>query len=219
MVVLTELNDNASIISGIIAAVISGAVSIVGSIITIYFQNKRSKESMKAQKENLQESLIMQKKNNEASIKVQREIANLEKNEKIFYESQLKWANDLREHLAKIIGLIPQYNDLYLKIHMINRELLFATGERRDELLQLDEENTDSMINVGKELQEQIGIVRMLLFNKNSSYELEIENRLNEIMTWIIHHDTISLLSVEYLTQAAKKYFVNLMEELEKKKI
>ncbi|MEH0999290.1 hypothetical protein [Limosilactobacillus reuteri] len=218
MVVLTELN-NASVISGVIAAVISGTVSIVGSIITIYFQNKRNKESLKVQKETSHESLMMQKENNEASIKVQREIANLEKNEKIFYESQLKWANDLREHLAKIIGLIPQYNDLYLKIYMMNREFQFATKERKNELLQLEEENTDSMMNIGKELQEQIGIVRMLLFNKDSSYELEIENRLNEIMTWIIQHDTISLLSVEYLTQAAKKYFGNLMEELEKNKI
>lgn len=37
MVVLTELNNNASIMSGVIAAVISGIVSIIGSFITIHF--------------------------------------------------------------------------------------------------------------------------------------------------------------------------------------
>ena len=64
MVVLTELNNNASIMSGVIAAVISGIVSIIGSFITIHFQNKRNEESLKVQEENSRESLNKKKEKN-----------------------------------------------------------------------------------------------------------------------------------------------------------
>ena len=60
---------NSSIYSGLIAAVISGIVALIGYVINSYFQNKNAKEA----------------------IEVQREIAQMEKDEKLFYESQLEW--------------------------------------------------------------------------------------------------------------------------------
>lgn len=215
MVVLTELNNNASIMSGVIAAVISGIVSIIGSFITIHFQNKRNEESLKVQEENSRESLKIQKENNEASIKMQKEIANFQKDEKIFYENQLKWANDIREHLSKIILLIEKYNDEFMTVLTLDR-MIYSDSDP-NKYIKLQESALDKNIKIGHELLEQVSVVRMLLFNDNDSYELEIEDRLNEIQQWIIQRDTIKVESVEYLIIAAKKYFNNQMKQLEKK--
>ena len=113
MVVLvnSQSSSSAVIYSGLIAAFVSGIVSIIGYCITTYFQNKNNKESLNVQRENNQKSLDIQKKNNEASLAVQKEIARLEKDEKLFYLNRLKQADEIREHIAKIVGLITQYND------------------------------------------------------------------------------------------------------------
>ena len=159
---------------------------------------------------------------------VQKEIARLEKDEKLFYLNRLKQADEIREHIAKIVGLITQYNDSFLIIMMLRetvnitriktnkdgKELVYSPD---DEMSKQLKEANESMIKIGTKLQEQIAITRMLMFDNDNSYELEIENRLNEIQQWIIQHDTIKFESVEYLTQAAKKYFRALTLEIELK--
>lgn len=211
MLVLVSSGNGINILfSGVLAAVISGGVNLIGN----YYQNKNAKESIKKQEKNNERNLELQRKNNEASIRVQKEIANFQKNEKIFYENQLKWTNDVREHLSKMILLITQYNDEVMTILTI--EHLIYTMANPDKFIKQQELAMDKSIKIGQELLQRISIIRMLLFS-DDSYELEIENRLNEIQRWIIQRDTIKLESVEYLITAAKKYFSNQMKQLEKK--
>lgn len=220
MLVLASSGNGVEIIfSGVLAAVISGGVSLIGN----YYQNKNAKESLNKQEENSRKSLEMQRKNNEASIRAQKDIANLEKNERLFYQNQIKWSNEIREHLAKIIGLIPQYNDLFVTIGVLNDaisemqlkplnptskddKIIYATPEDHNMLLEKNEKATDAMVKIGVNLQEEIGIVRMLLFNANN-YEMKIENRLNEISNYVENKTLISLSSEEHLIMTAKDYF------------
>lgn len=199
--------------SGVLAAVISGGVSLIGN----HYQNKNAKNSLQKQEENNQKSLEMQKENNEASIKVQKEIANFQKDEKIFYENQLEWANSVREHLSKIVLLITQYNDATMTYLAIEYNVKYTEFKIDKNILDKQQDALEKRITIGQELLKRISVVRMLLFNDDDSYELEIEDRLNEIQNWIIQNDTIKIESVEYLITAAKKYFNNQMKQLAKK--
>lgn len=68
--------------SGLVAALISGCVSLIGYIATT----------------------IVQKRTADKTVEAQKEIAQMQKDEKLFYESQLEWANETRRHSAFFAG-------------------------------------------------------------------------------------------------------------------
>lgn len=101
MIVLVSSGNNAVIYSGLIAAIVSGVVSLIGYSITAYIQNKSNKEALK-----------VQKKNSNDTIKTQKEIAKMGQKEKLFYESQLEWSNEVRKLITKFIFNCQKLNSL-----------------------------------------------------------------------------------------------------------
>lgn len=95
MIILASHSSNGMTIiySGLLAALMSAVFSAIISIIAIHYQNKRNEETLDVQKEI-----------SEASINMQKEIANKGQKGKLIYETQLSWANKLRETTAKLYG-------------------------------------------------------------------------------------------------------------------
>lgn len=100
MILLTNNLINSPITSGIVAAIVSGIVSIVGTVATICFQNKNSNKALD----------------------VQRELANKQKKNKLIYETELSWADKLRETTAKLYGDWSHLQDL-MNINLENKSV------------------------------------------------------------------------------------------------
>lgn len=75
------LTSDSAMLSGLIAAIVSGIVSLIGYVITA----------------------VIQSKNGDKAIDAQKEIATMEKDEKLFYESQLRWNDEVRKLFASFI--------------------------------------------------------------------------------------------------------------------
>lgn len=86
--VLLETTATAAMYSGLIAAIVSGIVSLIGYAITACIQSKNAKKTIETQKE----------------------IAQMQKDEKLFYESQLEWANETRKLIAKFVRTGTELN-------------------------------------------------------------------------------------------------------------
>lgn len=82
MIILASTNSSA-IYSGLIAAIVSGIVSLIGYVITAVIQSKNGNKVVEAQKE----------------------IAKMEKDEKLFYESQIRRTMKYENYLHLLLEI------------------------------------------------------------------------------------------------------------------
>lgn len=164
MIILASHSSNgmAIIYSGLLAAIISGGVSLIGYCITTYFQNKNNKETLKVQRQN-----------NSDTIQTQKEIAKMEKDEKLFYQTQLEWSEQTRKLIAKYV----------LNCILMNRQIKKYNRLREDEkiissIADAERPNNEYLSvlsevkKLGNDLQEQITLIRLYLFHKMTQMKL-----------------------------------------------
>lgn len=208
MVVLASGNS-AVIYSGLIAAIVSGIVSLIGYSITAYIQNKNNKEALK-----------VQKKNNGDTIKTQKEIAKMGHKEKLFYESQLEWSNELRKQLAKFVSQCSKYNDLKRKTRSIinrSKSIKMQNEDMLDLALQSLDETTSNLTDLGNEMQIQTSLIRLLCFHRNNIREQKILYQIAIIVKFYGKGELIPFNNVDKLIEYSQDYFEYQMKELQDK--
>lgn len=209
MIILASHSSNgmAIIYSGLLAAIISGGVSLVGYCITTYFQNRNNKETLKVQRQN-----------NSDTIRTQKEIAKMEKDEKLFYQTQLEWSEQTRKLIAKYV----------LNCILMNRQIKKYNRLREDEkiissIADAERPNNEYLSvlseakKLGNDLQEQITLIRLYLFHKDDSDEARILTEILEMQQHYSRFEVIPGLELDGFVNDARNLFDKQMKNLQKK--
>ena len=178
---------NSSIYSGLIAAVISGIVALIGYVINSYFQNKNAKEA----------------------IEVQREIAQMEKDEKLFYESQLEWTNETRKLIAKFVSDSFRFNIVAKNIKDLGKKVGNWDFDR-SEIDGLSEKTANNLREAGEllsSLNEEVTMIRLYLFHEHDESEKELLNMIDSLETDMNNQIMIDSHLLNKFVDVARKYF------------
>ncbi|MQB56499.1 hypothetical protein [Limosilactobacillus reuteri] len=209
MIILASHSSNgmAIIYSGLLAAIISGGVSLIGYCITTYFQNKNNKETLKVQRQN-----------NSDTIQTQKEIAKMEKDEKLFYQTQLEWSEQTRKLIAKYV----------LNCILMNRQIKKYNRLREDEkiissIADAERPNNEYLSvlsevkKLGNDLQEQITLIRLYLFHKDDPDEAKILTEILEMQQYYSRFEVIPDLELDGFINDARDLFDKQMKNLQNK--
>ena len=209
MIILASHSSNgmAIIYSGLLAAIISGGVSLIGYCITTYFQNKNNKETLKVQRQN-----------NSDTIQTQKEIAKMEKDEKLFYQTQLEWSEQTRKLIAKYV----------LNCILMNRQIKKYNRLREDEkiissIADAERPNNEYLSvlsevkKLGNDLQEQITLIRLYLFHKDDPDEAKILTEILEMQQYYSRFEVIPDLELDGFINDVRDLFDKQMKNLQKK--
>lgn len=190
MIILTTT----AMYSGLIAAFVSGAVSLLGYIITAFIQSRNGKKA----------------------IEVQRELAQMQKDEKLFYESQLDWADETRKLIAKFVRTGTELN------HVINDYSQAAKlKESKDPETRIKQEVHKTELKVKMEqvignFQEQVTLLRLYLFHKENKDEQAVLKVILDIEHDMVENTKISTAGLDNLVNVTRTFLDNLMKRLEK---
>ena len=213
MLVLASSDNSAVIYSGLIAAIVSGIVSLIGYSITAYIQNKSNKEALKVQKEN-----------NGDTIKTQKEIAKMGQKEKLFYESQLEWSNEVRKLVTKFVLSCQKLNLLRKGIEEIRNDNRSFSSRNPDELEKEYQSKVDSLKDLSSNIEETIynlqnttTLIRLYLFHIDNSEEKNLINVMYDIVEHSIDDDGRKYDSheLDIFIELARKFFDKQMKELQ----
>lgn len=209
MIILASHSSNgmAIIYSGLLAAIISGGVSLIGYCITTYFQNKNNKETLKVQRQN-----------NSDTIRTQKEIAKMEKDEKLFYQTQLEWSEQTRKLIAKYV----------LNCILMNRQIKKFNKLKEDEkiissIADAERPNNEYLSvlsevkKLGNDLQEQITLIRLYLFHKDDPDEARILTEILEMQQHYSKFEVIPDLELDGFVNDVRDLFDKQMKNLQKK--
>lgn len=209
MIILASHSSNgmAIIYSGLLAAIISSGVSLIGYCITTYFQNKNNKETLKVQRQN-----------NSDTIQTQKEIAKMEKDEKLFYQTQLEWSEQTRKLIAKYV----------LNCILMNRQIKKYNRLREDEkiissIADAERPNNEYLSvlsevkKLGNDLQEQITLIRLYLFHKDDPDEARILTEILEMQQHYSRFEVIPDLELDGFVNDVRNLFDKQMKNLQKK--
>lgn len=194
MILLTNDYTNSPMFSGLIAAVISGLVGIIGYIVTAVVQSKNGKEA----------------------IEMQKKIAEMQKNQKLFYESQLQWANETRKLIAKFISGNFRLNVIVKNIDSIRSELSKSNFESINlgELSKKLNDNAYKLNELLYELSEEATMIRLYLFHEGDSHEKMILDAVSELAENTNARSGVDVQLLQNLIEAARCYFNYQMREL-----
>lgn len=192
--VLLETTATTAMYSGLIAAIVSGIVSLIGYAITACIQGKNAKKTIEAQKE----------------------IAQMQKDEKLFYESQLDWANETRKLIAKFVRTGTELN------HVINDYNQVAKLKKsKDPATRIKQETHKAELEAKMEqvisnLQEQVTLLRLYLFHKENKDEQAVLKVILDIEHDMVENNKISTAGLDNLVNVTRTFLDNLMKRLEK---
>lgn len=197
MIILTSNSMSSSIYSGLIAAVISGVVGIIGYVLTTNVQTKNGKEA----------------------IKMQKEIAEMQKNQKLFYESQLEWANDTRKLIAKFISDSFRLNIIVKNIESIYDRVLKLDFDKSDEE-DIAKKTSDNIHKAGEllsALNEEATMIRLYLFHKDNDHEKEVLDMIDRLENDMNGQLGIDSKLLNEFVDVARDYFNYQMKDLKTK--
>lgn len=192
--VLLETTATTAMYSGLIAAIVSGIVSLIGYAITACIQDKNAKKTIETQKE----------------------IAQMQKDEKLFYESQLDWANETRKLIAKFVRTGTELN------HVINDYNQVAKLKKsKDPATRIKQETHKAELEAKMEqvisnLQEQVTLLRLYLFHKKNKDEQAVLKVILDIEHDMVKNNKISTAGLDNLVNVTRTFLDNLMKRLEK---
>lgn len=192
--VLLETTATAAMYSGLIAAIVSGIVSLIGYAITACIQSKNAKKTIETQKE----------------------IAQMQKDEKLFYESQLEWANETRKLIAKFVRTGTELNHV---ISDYNQAAKLRESEDPAIKIQQETHKTElkaKMEQVISNLQEQVTLLRLYLFHKENKDEQAVLQVILDIEHDMVKNTKISTAGLDNLVNVTRTFLDNLMKRLEK---
>lgn len=196
MILLTTTNTTTStaIYSGLIAALVSGVVALIGYVITAFVQSRNEKKAIKAQKE----------------------IAQMQKDEKLFYESQLEWANETRKLIAKFVSDSFRLNILVKNIKSINNKVgkLDFDPSEVDDISQKSSENLHKAGELLSSLNEEVTMIRLYLFHEEDDDEKKVLD-----MIYLLENDMNDRLGIDShllnkFVDVARDYFDKQMKKI-----
>lgn len=199
MILLTSNYMSSPMFSGLIAAVISGLVGIIGYIVTAVVQSKNGKET----------------------IEMQKKIAEMQKNQKLFYESQLQWANETRKLIAKFISDNFRFNIIVKNIEGIRSELSKPDLDNSElgKLAKKVNDNVQSSNELLSELTEEATMIRLYLFHEDNIHEKRILDVVSELANNTNEENGVDVQLLRELVETARNYFNQQMEYLKAKSI
>lgn len=195
MLILDSMSP--SIFSGLVAAIVSGTVSLIGYIVTAVIQNINAKKAADAQKE----------------------IAQMQKDEKLFYESQLRWTDEVRKLIAKFVDNCFKFNILSHKINSTEEKSKKGDLDLSEvaEITNLRGKYVKEAEELITSLNEEVTIIRLYLFHKDDEREQKV---LKTIL--LLEHDMsvengIDSKGLDKFIELVRDYFDKQMKELKEK--
>ena len=189
MIILASTNSSA-IYSGLIAAIVSGIVSLIGYVITA----------------------VIQSKNGDKAIDVQKEIAMMEKDEKLFYESQLRWNDEVRKLFASFIKDCTVLSRTIKEVKNKKQEKVTVADaqESIDDFKKLVQDATERI----NQLQETVSLIRLYLFDEdNPDVQLILANML-QIIREYGKFEVVSGTELSMFIDLVRHYLYKQMQEL-----
>lgn len=187
----------ASVYSGLVAAFVSGLVSIIGYIITACVQNRNGKKTIEAQKE----------------------IAQMQRDEKLFYESQLEWANETRKIIAKFVSDSFRLNILVKNIKSISDKvgkLDFSPSDVND-ISSKSSENLHKAGELLSSLNEEVTMIRLYLFHEDDAHEKAVLDMIDMLESNMNNQLGIDSQLLNKFVDVARDYFNYQMKALKEK--
>lgn len=189
MIILASTNSSA-IYSGLIAAIVSGIVSGIGYWYSAKIQRETSKETIATQKE----------------------IAMMEKDEKLFYESQLRWNDEVRKLFASFIKDCTVLSRTIKEVDQKKNEKVPVKEAQKsiNEMEQKVQEATERI----NQLQETVSLIRLYLFDEdNPDVQLILANML-QIIREYGKFEVVSGTELSMLIDLVRHYLYKQMQEL-----
>ena len=187
------LASDSVILSGLIAAIISGVVSLVGYVITAVIQSKNGNKAVEAQKE----------------------IAKMEKDEKLFYESQIRWNDEVRKLFASFIKDCTVLSRTIKEVKNKKQEKVTVADaqESIDDFNKLVQDATERI----NQLQETVSLIRLYLFDEdNPDVQLILTNML-QIIREYGKFEVVSGTELSMFIDLVRHYLYKKMQELKVK--
>ena len=184
------LASDSVILSGLIAAIISGVVSLVGYVITAVIQSKNGNKAVEAQKE----------------------IAKMEKDEKLFYESQIRRNDEVRKLFASFIKDCTVLSRTIKEVKNKKQEKVTVADaqESIDDFKKLVQDATERI----NQLQETVSLIRLYLFDEdNPDVQLILANML-QIIREYGKLEVVSGTELSMFIDLVRHYLYKQMQEL-----
>lgn len=146
--------------------------------------------------------------------------------EKLFYESQLEWSNEVRKLITKFVFSCQKLNSLRNGIEEIRNDNRRFSSRNPDELEKEYQSKVDSLKNLSNNIEETIynlqnttTLIRLYLFHIDNSEEKNLINVMYDIVEHSIDDDGRKYDSheLDIFIELARKFFDKQMKELQNK--
>lgn len=185
------LASNSAMLSGLIAAIVSGIVSLIGYVITA----------------------VIQSKNGDKAINAQKEIAMMEKDEKSFYESQLRWNDEVRKLFASFIKDCTVLSRTIKEVDQKENEKV-PVKEAQKSINEMEQKVHDAVKRVDQ-LQETASLIRLYLFDAdNAAAKMVLDSMLDIIQKYGKMED-VSGAELNNFIDVARQYLYEQLKELQ----
>lgn len=190
MIILASTNSSA-IYSGLIAAIVSGIVSLIGYVITA----------------------VIQSKNGDKAIDVQKEIAMMEKDEKLFYESQLRWNDEVRKLFASFIKDCTVLSRTIKEVDQKKNEKV-PVKEAQKSINEMEQKVHDAVKRVDQ-LQETASLIRLYLFDEDNAAAKMVLDSMLDIIQKYGKVEAVSGAELNNFIDVARQYLYEQLKELQ----
>lgn len=185
------LASNSAMLSGLIAAIVSGIVSLIGYVITA----------------------VIQSKNGDKAIDAQKEIAMMEKDEKLFYESQLRWNDEVRKLFASFIKDCTVLSRTIKEVDQKKNEKV-PVKEAQKSINEMEQKVHDAIKRVDQ-LQETASLIRLYLFDEDNAAAKMVLDSMLDIIQKYGKMEAVSGAELNNFIDVARQYLYEQLKELQ----
>lgn len=185
------LASNSAMLSGLIAAIVSGIVSLIGYIITA----------------------VIQSKNGDKAINAQKEIAMMENDEKLFYESQLRWNDEVCKLFASFIKDCTVLSRTIKEVDQKKNEKV-PVKEAQKSINEMEQKVHDAVKRVDQ-LQETASLIRLYLFDEDNAAAKMVLDSMLDIIQKYGKMEAVSGAELNNFIDVARQYLYEQLKELQ----
>ena len=185
------LASDSAMLSGLIAAIVSGIVNLIGYVITA----------------------VIQSKNGDKAIDAQKEIAMMEKDEKLFYESQLRWNDEVRKLFASFIKDCTVLSRTIKEVDQKKNEKV-PVKEAQKSINEMEQKVHDAVKRVDQ-LQETASLIRLYLFDEDNAAAKMVLDSMLDIIQKYGKMEAVSGAELNNFIDVARQYLYEQLKELQ----
>lgn len=185
------LASDSAMLSGLIAAIVSGIVSLIGYVITA----------------------VIQSKNGDKAIDAQKEIAMMEKDEKLFYESQLRWNDEVRKLFASFIKDCTVLSRTIKEVDQKKNKKV-PVKEAQRSIDEMEQKVHDAVERVDQ-LQETASLIRLYLFDEDNAAAKMVLDSMLDIIQKYGKMEAVSGAELNNFIDVARQYLYEQLKELQ----